>query len=476
MPDNEFTHYVQQILTHLHYRNKRLKLTTYQLEIVLRSFSTKKYLLIVASTRAGKTFSCAITALIHAMLGKDVVIIAPTFAQAQIMMRTIWDIIYESSIVSSLLRSDRELRQDMITFIKGNRIKILSAHNENSLLGHGADLVIIDEAALIEDHVFEQYILRMIMNAPDSKLIAISTAHAVNFFYRLVHDQKYEQQRDVIKVTVDDAIKAGLMDQQAVEEARKTLTDEQFRAWYYAEFIANNETELLFPLLYVQAAMQPQQQTKTTWAGGGKVWAGIDVGRFNDYTAVVLITLQSKEGQNENKEYVHLIDYLLLRDIEMQMQVQIIKDFLAQYAQQADLTVAVDAQGIGIIVYDELKTCGYKVKRIIFNENTLKDRDIAALHLSTLFKMQQVDLSAVKEKDRKIVQDHLLSMEVEKGLQYKVKKTKRVDVHDDFADALIYAFMLASEDRKIRSVQKYTINTRSQTTAQSSLPFWLLRY
>jgi len=469
--------YIKQIISLLRYKGKEIKLADYQEKIIEKSFdNSKKYLLVVASTRAGKTFALAVTALIHALAGKDIVIIAPIYAQSLIMMRTIWDIIIDSELMNtSLLNTEREMRQDIITFSKGNRIKILSAHNEQSLLGHGADIVIIDEAVLIEDEVYEQYILRMIMNNPTAKIIAISTSQRKNFFYTLITSAEYEDKREVIRITVDDAVRAGIMSQESVNEARKTLTDEEFRCWYYAEFPDDTESEEMILEEYVHKAFHTRFDELTAQQEI-ELWGAIDVARYNDYTVAVIIHVKKDDEKNElYNSRVKLIDYVILRNMELQQQSVILADFLQKYKCKE---ILVDSQGMGVVVYDELRKwtyadgTAYPIKRLILNERTVAEKDSMALLLGTLFKRGLVDLSCVKEKDKNLVIEHLTSLTIEKsGGKWKVKKSTKSTEHDDFADALIYAFWSAMKETKIRSVNEMRIETRKAPTTASVLHF-----
>lgn len=473
--------HIHKIINMLKYRDKQIKLADYQQRIVEKSFDdSKKYLLVVASTRAGKTFSLAVTALIHALLGKDVVIIAPIYAQSLIMMRTIWDIIIDTDLMNSgLLNTQREMRQDMITFSRGNRIKILSCHNEQSLLGHGADLVIIDEAVLIEDEVYEQYILRMIMNNPSAKIIAISTSQKKNFFYTLITSQEYEDKREVIRITVDDAVRAGIMSQESVDEARKTLTDEEFRYWYYAEFPDDAQSEEMISEEYVHRAFHTKFNDLPAPEPNGKIelelYGAIDVARYNDYTVAVIIHVKRDVNNELYNSRVKLIDYIILRNMELQQQSIILADFLQKYRCKE---ILVDSQGMGVVVYDELKKWSYSdgtvypVRRLILNERTVAEKDSMALLLGTLFKRGLVDLSCVKDQDKNLVTEHLTSLTVEKSAgRWKVKKSTKSTQHDDFADALIYAFWSAMKDLKIRSVNEMRVSTANASAFRLPLNF-----
>ena len=249
--------------------SSEIKLTDYQREIFNAVIDPKNRIIaVVASTRAGKTFIASFIALYFAVNGKKVIIIAPTYKQSQILLKNIRDL----SIKFGL---NLDVTRDAFKINGVEMIYILSAHDPVTLLGHGGmDLLIIDECAEIPDDTFYQYIYRMLTTANNAKLLAISTPHKLNFFHDLFNnaDAKF-------RISVYDAIRAGVMDAKMVEIAKQKLPEQQFRCWYLAEFVDMSDN--LFP------SILPDELFIDTDASIETEIIGLDFGRTNDKTVLV---------------------------------------------------------------------------------------------------------------------------------------------------------------------------------------------
>lgn len=437
-------------LEDLTFKGRRIRLAEYQKSIIKSSFNAKKYLIVLASTRSGKTFTCSLIALLHAQQGRNVIIVSPTFQQSTIMYRTIRDLIVENEL-HELLDLEREQRQDLMTFRNGSRIKVLSAHNPESLLGWGADTIIVDEASLIPDDVYELYILRMLMNNQHAKLICISTTQTKNFLYKLATDSISVEEKDVIRITVEEAIKAGIMSERMVEEAKKALTEEEFRVWYMAEFPEVAMSEYIDPTRLEQVFVKRQLDFNTQDGRTFRI-GSVDIGRYNDYTVAVIGTVIIKEANLEESVLV-VEDALVLKNLNLMIQAEQLLTFFSNKKLDA---IVVDAQGLGAGVYDYITTkfeSPWLLKRMQWSSEHDAVRQYSYQLLGRLINTGRVDFSAV-DKYKTIITEHFKNIKVEHD--GKIKKSS--GGNDDFVDALMMLlFILLREFRFKISVGR--INT-----------------
>ena len=215
---------------------KKLELARYQSEIIREALKREKSkFCIVACSRAGKSEAVSILAVLLAILneGEEIVIIAPIWRQA---IEGIFERIKEHLMRNKKLKKlVRRIVQGRIEFKNGSKIYCLTAQNEEGLLGYGASVVIVDEAASIEPRIIKERVLRMLATKRSWKnlLFLIGTPNNMDsFLFEAWNSDDFVKYR----ITWKDAVKAGIMSKEEVEFARKTLSEDEFAVWYEAEW------------------------------------------------------------------------------------------------------------------------------------------------------------------------------------------------------------------------------------------------
>lgn len=141
-------------------------------EIILRRHTRVE---IICSTQYGKSLWVALACLIlSCILGKVVVIVAPSTEKAKIIMRYYVEHLGDSPLFYTKLEKNTRLERlrqeenkERIILNNGGGIFVISADQRNSkksieaAMGQGAEIVIMDEACLIDDRT-ESTIFRMI--------------------------------------------------------------------------------------------------------------------------------------------------------------------------------------------------------------------------------------------------------------------------------------------------------------------------
>lgn len=142
-----------------------MELASYQVKIASTIINREhKRVIITSTTRAGKSYCIALSALIATNLipGLNAKIIAPTYKQAQIIMGYIFGHIMDhASILENTVMTSSEvqavgkkLNQSEISFLNGSSIAVLSAEGTGQrLMGMGGQLIICCTARTIVETI-----------------------------------------------------------------------------------------------------------------------------------------------------------------------------------------------------------------------------------------------------------------------------------------------------------------------------------
>lgn len=280
-------------------------LTPYQAEFARKVLKRDrgKYLF-VATTRGGKTESTSIIAILLAMIydGDKIVIVAPTFKQANKLFTRIRSHIMGSRhLLYPLIDKNKPFTKEELHFVTGSSITCLSAHNEESLLGHGCSTLIIDESGSIKDETYKTRIARMLTGKLKHPplIIMLGTPHTINFFYEAYKGGDF----DITRVHWKDAVAAGRLNLEEVEYQKKIMTVDEFAVWYEAEFRPLNQ-DLLFDPERVRKAAVLERQHKPL--PDYEYYFGVDVARYGkDKTALVVVGVHKQKGLKVPVEMHH---------------------------------------------------------------------------------------------------------------------------------------------------------------------------
>ena len=239
-------------------------------------FEPKRFSLIEASTKAGKTSGC-ITWLVQLALegrpGWNYWWVAPVSDQSQIAFRRM-----RRSIPPSMQSVNISLKT--ITLPTGTVMWFKSADKPDSLYGEDVYGAVIDEASRTKE---ESYIaLRTTLTYTRAPVRIIGNVRGRhNWFYRMArkaqHDQEMGVETDMAyhKIVAGDAVAAGVLDEREIEEARGQMPESWFRELYYAE--ASDDGGNPFGLQHIDACTRTALSEKPP-----RVW-GWDFGKKRDY-------------------------------------------------------------------------------------------------------------------------------------------------------------------------------------------------
>ena len=248
---------------------------------IINAINDPKYRFVSAavSRRQGKTYIANIIGqLVSLVPASNILIMSPNYALSQISF----------DLQRNLIKHfDLEVTKDnakdkVIEISNGSTIRMGSVNQVDSCVGRSYDLIIFDEAALADGKDAFNVALRPTLDKENSKALFISTPRGRNnwfseFFYRGFSDEFPEWVS--IRATYKDNPR---MAQSDIDEARKSMSEAEFRQEYEADF---NTYEGQIWKFNFETQVKDLSQFDTSKMD---VFAGLDVG-FKDPTAMCVV-------------------------------------------------------------------------------------------------------------------------------------------------------------------------------------------
>ena len=248
---------------------------------IINAINNPKYRFVSAavSRRQGKTYIANIIGqLVSLVPGSNILIMSPNYSLSQISF----------DLQRNLIKHfDLEVTKDnakdkVIEISNGSTVRMGSVNQVDSCVGRSYDLIIFDEAALADGKDAFNVALRPTLDKDNSKAIFISTPRGRNnwfseFFYRGFSDEFPEWCS--IRATYKDNPRMSETD---IAEARKSMSEAEFRQEYEADF---NTYEGQIWKFNFETQVKDLSQLDTSRMD---VFAGLDVG-YKDPTAMCVI-------------------------------------------------------------------------------------------------------------------------------------------------------------------------------------------
>lgn len=201
-------------------------LPDYQLEII---DDPARYTVTEGTTKAGKTVSHIIWLFEETLKlseGQHTWWVAPVYKQAEIAYKRLKQFISEEGIFKA---NDSKLR---ITFINGAVMEFKTGENPDNLFGEDVYAVVMDEYTRMRQEAW--YAIRSTLTATGGRCKFIGNVKGVGWGYQMA--RKAEEGADgwaYYKVTADDAVRAGILPQEEIDDARNSYPEAVFLELYY---------------------------------------------------------------------------------------------------------------------------------------------------------------------------------------------------------------------------------------------------
>lgn len=156
-------------------------------------------------------------------------------------------------------------------------LQFFSAERYDNIRGFTFDYLVCDEFAFMDEEAWTE-VLRATVLVKGKKVLLISTPKGKNHFYNLYNLDGVNPQ---YKSFTMSSYNNPLINPSEIDDARLTLPDHVFRQEYLAEFIDGGA-----------GIFSPKFETAT---GGTRFYAGVDLGRADDYSVISIFNEQGKQ-------------------------------------------------------------------------------------------------------------------------------------------------------------------------------------
>jgi phage terminase large subunit-like protein len=193
--------------------------------------STKRFKVVAAGRRCGKSRLSAVTLLIEGLNcpeGSAVMYIAPTLGQARTIM---WDLL--NDLGRPVIKSSHVNNLE-ISLINGRKILVRGADNPDSLRGVSLTYVVLDECAFVKEDTWQK-IIRASLSDRKGRALFISTPSGRNWFYDLFNlgQEETDEEWQSWHFTTQDN---ETIDPKEIEAAKRTLSSFAFKQEYLSSF------------------------------------------------------------------------------------------------------------------------------------------------------------------------------------------------------------------------------------------------
>lgn len=387
-----------------------MKLFDYQKKFMT---DNNKRIIFVAGRQVGKSTIVALKALWQAWVCPDqtILVVAPTYRQSEILFNKIKNFILKEDLIY-----DDTVRVTMrnIDFKNGSSIHCLPAVQEN-IRGYTADMIIIDEAAFVDDEVFAA--IEPALAVKDGTLILLGSPYTPSgYFYKAWTSPGWSKYHV-------PTVKNPIIKKEWIDNYKATHTEIEFRREILGEFVEDTE-EGLFSLDSIRNAM------KLSRTGGPlpgyRYFMGVDLARFGkDMTAVVVIGV--KEGVEDPTFEMHGLYYRQKKPLN-----ETIGWLLDLFDKWQPEKIFMDATGLGAGVFDVV------VEKLgsIVEDVKVSGRERIEMYMTVRRLLEEGKILLIN--DHKVL-EHFLNYEIKYTSDGKIRIIKKPDGHDDISDATVYA-------------------------------------
>ena len=240
-----------------------------------------KYCVISIGRQFGKTLFAENQAVKWGLENKSWKIgwISPTYKQAKKVFKEIVKALADCIYVIGVNRGDL-----VIEFNNGSIIQFYSAEAYDSIRGETFDALICDEFAFFKPEAWNE-VLKATVLVRGKKVLILSTPKGKNQFYNLFNLAEHNKNYISFRGSSYDN---PFIDPEEIREAQRNLPDHVFKQEYLAEFLDNGSSVFR----NIKECINKSSQN-------ANLYAGIDLGRSDDYTVLTIVDSNNIEVYSE---------------------------------------------------------------------------------------------------------------------------------------------------------------------------------
>jgi hypothetical protein len=257
---------------------KAILYTPHQNQVAIhKSINTDphKYYILNIGRQFGKTLLASNQLMYWALNNKNVrcAWVSPVYKQS----KKVFDEVHKAFRKRPEIYRNVNRSELVLEYITGSTIQFFSAERYDNIRGFTFDYLVCDEFAFMDEAAWTE-VLRATVLVKGRKVLLISTPKGKNHFYNLYNLSGVNDQYKSFRMSSYDN---PLINPQEIDDARLTLPDHVFRQEYLAEFIDGGAG--IFAPKWEEAA------------GGTRFFAGVDLGRADDYSVLSIFNDQGKQ-------------------------------------------------------------------------------------------------------------------------------------------------------------------------------------
>ena len=377
--------------------------------------------IIISPRQCGKSESVSLVALWSAFRkpGQVVMVVSSSETAAIRLLATIRDFCQHPLLKSSIL----DETQTRLVLSNGSKILSMPA-SEKAIRGWSVDLLIVDEAAFIDDSILLSAALPTTTARPDARIILCSTPLGdAGSFYSMAL-MGFDPTIPHTKAFQWRLLDAPWITEDVIETARRTLPPIRFRQEYEGEFIGSGNAFFDRQLLLSCVADYPLVENGM----GMPVKCGLDWGRRQDYHAIALAGALMDYGVNGQP--IVIVPYVESSQRLYDSQVARIKALSASW----DMEIRSETNGVGAYPTEKLTLELGGWTRVIPQGASLRTKEDFYGRLAVLFQTQGIVIPNHADLLRQL-QALTATATSTGGLRIEAPES----VHDDLPDALALA-------------------------------------
>lgn len=391
----------------------------------------------ISARRTGKSWAASVIALAKLLEpNQQVIVVAPNYNLSSIIWDYVTDFLKELQIETRRFNS----KDKIVELINGSVFRLLSANNRDSLIGRQAHLLIIDEAAIIQDDEYFTRDLRPALSTFDnSRALFISTPRGkLNYLYSY-YNRGPDPEFDEWGSATFPWYANKLLKEKDIKDAEKTLPRQIFLQEYYCDWA-------VFEGQIYEVDEERHQTTHTPDVTDYRidVIAGLDMG-YRDMTAMCVVAVV-------NDTY-YVIDSYRADQSATSVHASAIQELIDEYDIDMIYIDSAAAQTKADLAYDYDIYCELAVKNV----------NDGIAYIQTLV-----------EKDRIKIHENCIDVYSDMaGYKWNLKTETQKPQHDDFShmcDAVRYAiYTYAKTNGQIFSLGEYNAPDTGETSEATTL-------
>jgi hypothetical protein len=388
---------------------------------ILSKYEDHREVIICAGRRFGKSSLCGYVILEEIMKADlegnpiKVWVVAPTYDLTRKVFDYLipWFIKVFPSQKGNVSYSEN--RPPKLKTERGSIVEGKSSSEAQQLLGEEVDLIVVDEAPLVSDRVYQQNLLPTVMGRK-GKMIFIGTPRGKGWFYNLYLELKDEGQ----------AFNFSSLDGKSVTKEELNRIEGRypdnrlFRQEYFAEFIANAGQVFLD----IDKIVIPKDVIYKPFIKTHHYLIGVDIAETEDFTVITVIDTHTNS----------VVYWKRFKGVDYPAQIE---QIIATANEYGGSRIVIDTTGVGKPIYEMLLKRGVFVEDFTFTGKS-KEELIQKLRL-------YISQKWISIPNEPVLLDELNSFEYKlrnektgeplKNIKYGAPK----GYHDDCVDSLALA-------------------------------------